>query len=82
MGTSRLARRLTTIVPAMTLPEALETTRIHSVAGRTGRRTAFVTTRPFRGPPPVYGRWGADRWGPGPHAGRGVAGPPWCPLPR
>jgi magnesium chelatase family protein len=45
-----LARRLTAILPAMTLAEALETTRIHSVAGRTGDRTALVTTRPFRAP--------------------------------
>jgi hypothetical protein len=34
----------------MTLPEALETTRIHSVAGLTGDRLAWVTTRPFRAP--------------------------------
>jgi magnesium chelatase family protein len=34
----------------MTLAEAIETTRIHRVAGRTGRRTAFVTTRLFRAP--------------------------------
>jgi magnesium chelatase family protein len=45
-----LARRLITILPAMTLPEALETTRIHRVAGRTGNRTALVTARPFRAP--------------------------------
>jgi magnesium chelatase family protein len=45
-----LARRLTTILPAMTLAEAIETTRIHSVAGLTGERTALVTTRPFRAP--------------------------------
>jgi magnesium chelatase family protein len=45
-----LARRLTTILPDMTLAEAIDTTRIHSVAGLTGRRTAFVTTRPFRAP--------------------------------
>jgi magnesium chelatase family protein len=45
-----LARRLTTILPAMTLAEAIETTRIHSVAGRTGDWTALVTTRPFRAP--------------------------------
>jgi predicted ATPase with chaperone activity len=45
-----LARRLTTILPTMTLPEAIETTRIHSVAGLTGDRTALVTTRPFRAP--------------------------------
>jgi magnesium chelatase family protein len=45
-----LARRLTTILTAMTLAEALETTRIHRVAGRTGDRTALVTTRPCRAP--------------------------------
>jgi predicted ATPase with chaperone activity len=45
-----LARRLTTILPAMTLPEALETTRIHRVAGRTSDRMAWVTTRPCRAP--------------------------------
>jgi hypothetical protein len=45
-----LACRLTTILPAMTLPEAIETTRIHRVAGLTGDRTALVTTRPFRAP--------------------------------
>jgi magnesium chelatase family protein len=45
-----LARRLTTILPAMTLAEAIETTRIHSVAGPTGDRMAFVTTHPFRAP--------------------------------
>jgi magnesium chelatase family protein len=45
-----LARRLTTILPAMTLAEALETTRIHSVAGLTGDRPAWVTARPCRAP--------------------------------
>jgi PhoPQ-activated pathogenicity-related protein len=45
-----LARRLTTILPAMTLAEAIETTRIHRVAGLTGDRTALVTTRPCRAP--------------------------------
>ena len=49
-GKSMLARRLITILPAMTLPEAIETTRIHSVAGLTGDRTACVTTRPCRAP--------------------------------
>src|SRR6267142_2521674 len=49
-GKSMLARRLTTILPAMTLAEAIETTRVHSVAGLTGNRTAWVTTRPFRAP--------------------------------
>jgi magnesium chelatase family protein len=45
-----LARRLTTILPAMTLAEALETTRIHSVAGLTGGPTALFTARTFRAP--------------------------------
>ena len=45
-----LARRLTTILPAMTRAEAIETTRIHRVAGLTGDRTALVTTRPCRAP--------------------------------
>jgi magnesium chelatase family protein len=45
-----LARRLTTILPEMTLAEAIDTTRIPRVAGLTGRRTAFVTTRPCRAP--------------------------------
>jgi magnesium chelatase family protein len=49
-GKSMLARRLTTILPAMTVAEALETTRIHSVAGLTGAPTTLVTTRPFRAP--------------------------------
>src|SRR6267142_649549 len=47
---SMLARPLTTILPAMTLTEAIETTRIHRVAGLTGDRTALVMTRPGRAP--------------------------------
>jgi magnesium chelatase family protein len=45
-----LAQRLTTILPAITLPEALDTTRIHRVAGLTGWCAALVTSRPFRAP--------------------------------
>jgi magnesium chelatase family protein len=41
-----LARRLTTILPEMTLAEAIETTHIPRAAGRTGGRTTCVTTRP------------------------------------
>jgi magnesium chelatase family protein len=47
---SMLAWRLTTILPAMSLADALETTRIHRVAGLTVARPAVVTTRPFRAP--------------------------------
>jgi magnesium chelatase family protein len=42
-------RRLPTILPAMTLAEAIETTRIHRVAGLTGGRTTLVTYQPDRG---------------------------------
>jgi magnesium chelatase family protein len=49
-GKLRLPRRLTIILPAMTLAEALETTPIHRVAGLTGERTALVTARPCRAP--------------------------------
>jgi magnesium chelatase family protein len=41
---------LATILPAMPPAEPLETTRLPRVAGRTGARTALVTTRPFRAP--------------------------------
>ena len=47
----RHSRRLSTILPAMRLAEALETTCIHRVAGLTGARAALVTTRPCRAPP-------------------------------
>ena len=45
-----LARRLTTILPEMTLAEALDTTRMHRVTGCTAGRTAVVTSRPCRAP--------------------------------
>jgi magnesium chelatase family protein len=43
-------RRRTPWLPAVTLAEAPETSRIYRVAGRTGARTAVVTTRPCRAP--------------------------------
>jgi magnesium chelatase family protein len=45
-----LARRLTTILPAMRVADALDTTRMHRVAGLTDGRTALGTSRPFRAP--------------------------------
>jgi predicted ATPase with chaperone activity len=57
-GKSMLARRLTTILPALTLAEAVDTTRIHRGAGRTGDRTAFVTARPCRAPITPSRMWG------------------------
>lgn len=49
-GKSMLAKRLPTILPPMTLAESLETTKIHSVAGKMGKETGLVTQRPFRKP--------------------------------
>ena len=74
-----LARRLTTILPAMTLAEAIETTRIRRVAGLTGARTALVTARPFRAPSYYLG-CRADRQGAGTEAGRHVAVAPWYSM--
>ncbi len=49
-GKTMLARRLPTILPRMALAEALETTRIHSVAGLLPVGEALITRRPFRAP--------------------------------
>lgn len=49
-GKTMLAKRLPTILPPMHLQEALETTKIHSVAGKMGKNTGLVSTRPFRSP--------------------------------
>jgi magnesium chelatase family protein len=49
-GKTMLARRMPTILPDMTIAEALETTKIHSVAGRLPANAALVATRPFRAP--------------------------------
>ena len=49
-GKTMLAKRMPTIVPPMTLREALETTKIHSVAGKIGSDTGLLTSRPFRSP--------------------------------
>jgi len=49
-GKTMLARRLPTILPSLTLAEALETTRIHSVAGLLGPGQSLCSVRPFRAP--------------------------------
>jgi len=49
-GKTMLAKRLPTILPPMTLHEALETTKIHSVAGKLGDNASLVGNRPFRSP--------------------------------
>ncbi|SDE93252.1 YifB family Mg chelatase-like AAA ATPase [Chitinophaga filiformis] len=49
-GKTMLARRLCTILPPLSLQEALETTKIHSVAGKLPADASLITQRPFRSP--------------------------------
>ncbi|MFT7055100.1 MAG: magnesium chelatase family protein [Roseivirga sp.] len=49
-GKTMLAKRLPSILPPLSLYEALETTKIHSVAGKLGEHGDLVTKRPFRSP--------------------------------
>ncbi len=49
-GKTMIAKRLPTILPALTFEEALDVTKIHSIAGLLPPKTSLVTTRPFRSP--------------------------------
>lgn len=49
-GKTMLAKRLASILPPLSLHEALETTKIHSVAGKLGKASSLISSRPFRAP--------------------------------
>lgn len=49
-GKSMMAKRLPSILPPLSLAESLETTQLHSVAGKLQRNDTLITTRPFRAP--------------------------------
>lgn len=49
-GKSMMAKRLPSILPPLSLGESLETTKIHSVAGKLGRDSSLISQRPFRDP--------------------------------
>ncbi len=49
-GKSMLSKRIVSIMPSLTLPEAIETTKIHSICGLLEGKHNFVSTRPFRAP--------------------------------
>ncbi len=68
-GKTMLARRLPTILPDLTLDEALQTTKIHSVAGLLTPDTALVAVRPFRSPHHTISDAGLIGGGPYPRPG-------------
>ncbi|HSW67400.1 MAG TPA: YifB family Mg chelatase-like AAA ATPase, partial [Bacteroidales bacterium] len=49
-GKTMLAKRLPSILPPLSLQEALETTKIHSVAGKMSRESSLISVRPYRSP--------------------------------
>jgi len=49
-GKTMLAKRMPTILPPLSLNEALETTKVHSIAGKLGKNASIVAQRPFRSP--------------------------------
>lgn len=49
-GKSMMAKRLPSILPPLSLAESLETTQIHSIAGKLSRETSLISQRPFRSP--------------------------------
>ena len=69
-----LAKRIPTILPPMSLEEAIETTRIHSVAGLLDDSRGLVGTRPFRSPHHTISDAGLIGGGAIPQAGRSFLG--------
>lgn len=69
LGKTMMARRIPTILPDLTFEEALETTKIHSIAGTLSKDTPIITTRPFRAPHhtvsavSLAGRWKNSKTG-------------------
>lgn len=68
-GKSMLAKRLATILPAMTTQESIEATQIHSVSGLLSKDNPLVTTRPFRSPHHTISPSGLSGGGSIPHPG-------------
>lgn len=80
-GKSMMAKRLPSILPPLGMAEALETTKIHSVAGKLTRGSMLMTKRPFRTAPHGFARRLSRRWHQ-PDAGRNLTRPQRSPFPR
>ena len=68
-GKTMLARRLPTIMPPMSMEEALESTKIHSVAGKLGASSGLLSQRPFRAPHHLTSQVALIGGGQSPHPG-------------
>ena len=68
-GKSMMAKRITTILPAMTFEESIETTNVHSICGILDPDTPLVTSRPFRSPHHTISSAGLSGGGSIPHPG-------------
>ena len=68
-GKTMLARRMPTILPPLSLDEALETTKLFSITGKLDPGTALITTRPFRAPHHTISNSGLAGGGTYPHPG-------------
>lgn len=74
-GKSMMAKRLPSILPPLSLAESLETTQIHSVAGKLSRDTSLITQRPFRSPHHTISQVALTGGGLNPQPGRDFARP-------
>ncbi|MCI5893327.1 MAG: YifB family Mg chelatase-like AAA ATPase [Clostridiales bacterium] len=68
-GKTMLAQRLPSILPDMTFDEALEATKVHSIAGRLPKDVPMILTRPFRSPHHTVSAVGLSGGGPNPKPG-------------
>ena len=79
-GKTMLAKRLPTILPPLSLQEALETTKIHSVAGKLPENATLISKRPYRSPHHTISDVALVGGGAGGRAPRGPQTPPATPV--